>query len=41
LEFLLNKSYEIQEQKVLESTNKGRYNKSETPPQKEDEEDIW
>ena len=44
LDFLLNKSFEIQEQKVLESTNKARYNKSETRPQpqnNDDEEDIW
>ena len=41
LDFLLNKSFEIQEQKVLESTNKARYNKSETQPQNDDEEDIW
>lgn len=39
--FLLDKSFEIQEQKVLEATNKVKYNKPETQPQSNDEEDIW
>ena len=41
LAFLLDKSFEIQEQKVLEATNKVKYNKPETKPQSDDEEDIW
>ena len=42
LEFLLNKNFEIQEQKLLESSRQDQYNKSELQPQQESgDDDIW
>ena len=41
LKFLLDKNFEAQEQKLLESNRQEQYNKSEPQPQDNGEDDIW